>query len=175
MGDINNPIVIDEIAEYVADERKKDPVAKEPVRALSLDPVSIANVGQVAYPTTRRNSPPSTSKDSQVSCVLVIDTCFIISHLHFVDDLVRAHSRWGNVVLMPWAVTMELDGLKISSKINTIRNGGSIRVSDLARRAIGWAFERMRNSNPALWGQTREEVIDKNATSGDDAILDCCR
>lgn len=69
---------------------------------------------------------------------------------------------------------MELDGLKLSSRVHSGPEG-NIEVSVLARRANNWAFERLGNAEPGLRGQTKDEYVDREAARGDEAILDCCR
>jgi hypothetical protein len=114
-----------------------------------------------------------------VQWVLVVDTSFILSHLHLVNNLVEAYTRWGNVVMLPWATIMELDGLKKSN--STIRHKTAegtemtVTVGMLARRANAWCFDAMQRKVKGLWGQMKEEVLDPTATNGDTAILDCCR
>jgi hypothetical protein len=177
MEDISDPVVTEQIAVYLADERKhQEPIANNDVSSsIPIAPALVLSLVQIKYPSTKRHSPSPTSSTPPIPCILVIDTCFILSHMNFVEQLVRANRRWGNVVMMPWAVIMELDGLKVSRKINPLPGGGVVEVCHLARRANSWAFERLRNADPGFWGQTREEVIDRTATRGDDAILDCCR
>lgn len=102
--------------------------------------------------------------------MLVIDTSFILSHLQLVDNLVRSHPRWRNVVVMPWATILELDGLK-----NSRRKNDGIDVSKLARSAINWAYGAFGKRDPGVWGQIKEEKYDNDAIRGDPAILDCCR
>ena len=113
------------------------------------------------------------------SWVLVIDTSFILSHLHLVSKLVDAYERWGNVVMLPWATIMELDGLKKSVAKITHKDAHGIEktvtVGMLARRANTWCLETMGRKAKGLWGQMKEEVYDPEAAKGDAAILDCCR
>jgi len=114
-----------------------------------------------------------------VEWVLVIDTSFILSHLHLVGNLVDAYHRWGNVVMLPWATVMELDGLKKSNSQIRVKNANgmeeTVSLGMLARRANHWCFETMAKRKSGLWGQMKEEVIDPTAAKGDAAILDCCR
>lgn len=114
---------------------------------------------------------PSVSKSriSRPSCLLIIDTSFIISHLQLVDNLVRSHHRWKNVVVMPWATIQELDGLKKS-----LHAQKGVDLGKLARNAINWAFGMFTKLDPGVWGQTKEECED-SYVRGDAAILECCR
>ncbi|KAF8540508.1 hypothetical protein BDD12DRAFT_24559 [Trichophaea hybrida] len=122
------------------------------------------------------NQDPSYRVESVVEWVLVVDTSFILSHLHLVNNLVEAYNRWGNVVMLPWATIMELDGLKKSTSSIRVGTGGeTTTVGALARRANNWCFEKMSKKEPGLWGQTKEETLDPTAVKGDAAILDCCR
>lgn len=108
------------------------------------------------------------------SWLFVIDTNFILSHLKFLDDLLKAHKKFGHVVLVPWAVVQELDGLKNGVQ-GRIDSGENLNPGVLARRANKWLFEKFAAVYPALWGQTKEECFDGQAVKGDDAILDCAR
>jgi hypothetical protein len=119
------------------------------------------------------------SRPTVVKWVLVVDTSFILSHLHLVDNLVKAYTRWGNVVMLPWATIMELDGLKKSNSMIRHKDANGVEttvsVGMLARRANNWSFETMSKKAKGLWGQMKEEVRDRTAAKGDAAILDCCR
>lgn len=112
----------------------------------------------------------SSTRIATPSCLLIIDTSFIVSHLQLVNNLVISHPRWNNVVVMPWATTQELDGLKKSTHVER-----GISVAKLARSAINWAFGVFGRVELGVWGQTKEEKYDSDAVSGDAAILDCCR
>lgn len=118
-------------------------------------------------------------RTSVVEWVLVLDTSFILSHLHLVGKLVEAYDRWRCVVMLPWATVMELDGLKKSNRTIIVKNadgvGEAVGLGMLARRANNWCFETMAKKKSGLWGQMREEVIDPKSVKGDAAILDCCR
>ncbi|KAI5779994.1 PIN domain-containing protein [Geopyxis carbonaria] len=109
--------------------------------------------------------------------VLVVDTSFILTHLQVVNDLVNANESWGNVVMIPWAVVMELDGLKNSNRsVESVSKRGDMNIGVLARRANTWASKKLGSNFPGLWGQMKEESKEKDPTlRGDDAILDCCR
>ncbi|KAA8911829.1 PIN domain-containing protein [Sphaerosporella brunnea] len=119
------------------------------------------------------------ARSTVVKWVLVVDTSFILSHLQLVNSLVQAYFRWGNVVMLPWATIMELDGLKKSNSTIRHKNADGVEVAvsvgSLARRANNWSFETMKSQAKGLWGQMKEEVLDRTATKGDTAILDCCR
>ena len=119
--------------------------------------------------------------------ILVLDTSFIISHLHLVETMVSLHEYYGSVVVVPWAVIQELDGLRKSScRITTTSTSvglsrssyaiapKSVEVSRLARQAVNWQLKMFQMSHKGVWGQRREECLEKQAC-GDDAILDCCR
>ncbi|KAI5818293.1 hypothetical protein BZA77DRAFT_365138 [Pyronema omphalodes] len=55
--------------------------------------------------------------------VMVLDTNFLLSDLPLVGKLLEGNRDWGNVLMVPWAVIMELDGLKRSSASTTLRRG----------------------------------------------------
>ncbi|KAF8462550.1 PIN domain-containing protein [Kalaharituber pfeilii] len=119
--------------------------------------------------------------------LLVMDTSFILSHLHLVESIVSLHEPYRSVVLIPWATIQELDGLRKSSgRITTTSSVGlkgsnhaprparTVEVAKLARQAVNWQHKMFQIVHKGVWGQRREESIERNL-SGDDAILDCCR
>jgi len=61
-----------------------------------------------------------------------------------------------------------VDGLKSSTKTVSGK-----RISPLAREAIRWAQEAIRDSNGAVKGQKKTETMDEDSM-GDDSILSCC-
>lgn len=111
----------------------------------------------------------SSLRISDPSCVFVIDTNFILSHLQLVNNLALSHPRWRNVTVMPWATIQELDGLKKSARQND-----GIEVAKLARSAINWAYRAFGRRDPGVWAQIKQEKCDNDASHGDAAILDCC-
>ena len=164
MQDLDDPSITSKIVEVVEGSRHVQPAAG---------------------PEGDYGQDQSCRVESAVAWVLVVDTNFILSHLNLVNSLVDAHRRWGNVVMLPWATIMELDGLKksLSSVRPGAAGGGSggggggdnVTVGMLARRANNWCFEKMARKAPGLWGQMKEEALDPTAVKGDAAILDCCR
>jgi len=61
-----------------------------------------------------------------------------------------------------------VDGLKNSTK--TVKGK---RLPHMAREAIRWAQEAIRDTNGAVKGQKKSETIDPYSV-GDDSILSCC-
>ena len=110
--------------------------------------------------------------DVVVSFVLVVDTNFMLSHLTLVNSLVNAYHTWGNIVMLPWAAVMELDGLKKSG--SALVEGGQ-SVAFRARRANDWALTTMGNNEKGFWVQKKEEKLEIDSGKGDSSILDCAR
>lgn len=178
--DISDPKVTGEIAQFLANSRKqKDPISQSDVRSHSPRQCLTSLMSlQIQLPPSQLSQEGPNNQLASSTCVLVVDTCFILAHLHLVDKLVAEHSRWGNVVMMPWAVIMELDGLKLSRRINSGNAGRAsdrVEVGQLSRAANAWAFKMLGRGNPGIVGQTKEEVVSDKELKGDEAILDCCR
>lgn len=115
--------------------------------------------------------------------LLIIDTNFAISHLSILKDLAKLHERYGHILVVPWAVIRELDGLKNSGKIEYRNRPGAITTGDCgldqtlgqrARLANTWIFEQLGDRSQSLFGQKVSERLSESK-GGDDAILDCCR
>ncbi|KAI5787609.1 PIN domain-containing protein [Peziza echinospora] len=124
---------------------------------------------------------------SDLSFIMVVDTSFILSHLHLIEAMVGLHETYRSVIVIPWATIQELDGLRKSSRRITITSsvglGGSkyakgaeksVEVAMLARQAVNWQYKMFQSMNKGVWGQKKEESIETHRV-GDDAILDCCR
>jgi hypothetical protein len=168
MQDLDDPSVTSRIVEVVEGTRTGVFQAQPEDVVFPLPPYCYTTDTELQTPQDL-----SYRVESVVEWVLVVDTNFILSHLYLVNNLVEAYHRWGNVVMIPWATIMELDGLKKST--SSIDSGTGVTVGMLARRANNWCFEKMAKREPGLWGQTKEEVLDSTAIKGDAAILDCCR
>ncbi|KAI8137293.1 PIN domain-containing protein [Fennellomyces sp. T-0311] len=110
--------------------------------------------------------------------IAVLDTNFLISNLGYLKALTaEAELQPGSLlVIVPWIVVQELDGLKMRNKIQGGRDGGG-NVGDLARIAMRFLEDALRKKRMWLRGQKTDEIFDRNArlTKGDDSILDCCR
>ncbi|KAI9315968.1 PIN domain-containing protein [Dichotomocladium elegans] len=120
---------------------------------------------------------PQTAHDPS-SQVAVLDTNFLISNLGYLRDLTQQASRsHGKIVLViPWVVIKELDGLKNVNKEQRFKNGRIESLGDLARTAMRFIEKALREKAGWLRGQKSNEIYDANAklTKGDDSILDCC-
>lgn len=99
------------------------------------------------------------------------------------------HEIYGSVVVIPWATIQELDGLRKSTGRITMTTSTSLSgskhnpanrvaktvgVACLARQAVNWQLKMFQMANKGVWGQKREECINRD-TRGDDSILDCAR
>ncbi|CEP07953.1 hypothetical protein [Parasitella parasitica] len=115
------------------------------------------------------NEHQSILKSFQEICVL--DTNFLLSKLGYLDtvlDLAR-ESPGSLLVLLPWVVIRELDGLK----------QGNPDISAGARKAMRFIELRLREKIVSLRGQKMNEVwsedmLKNQNIKGDDRILDCC-
>jgi hypothetical protein len=114
-----------------------------------------------------------------VQWVLVVETSFMLSHLHLVDNLVKSYRRWGHVVMLPAAAMVELHRLEKSDSMMRHKNANGVEITvtvgTLARRAKNWSLNAKSKGKNAkvMWDMIREEVMEPIA--GDIAILNCCR
>lgn len=99
----------------------------------------------------------------------MVDTNFIISHLSIVRSLVGLSAHAAALILIPWVVIQELDGLKTAD-----RNYGEANLATLARSAVRFIYETLQAAQGGLRGQKISETINSSEV-GDDAILDCGR
>ena len=106
---------------------------------------------------------------AQIDCIYILDTNFIISHPSIVKELVHHGEEYAIIVLVPWVVIQELDGLKSSQK-----GYGEANLASLARNAINFIHESLKSGVKGLRGQKISESVDRSEI-GDDAILDCGR
>ncbi|KAG0171183.1 hypothetical protein DFQ28_006273 [Apophysomyces sp. BC1034] len=103
--------------------------------------------------------------DLPFSHVAVLDTNFLISHLAYLRSLITQAEKYpGSLVLMvPWIVVVELDGLKLSNKKQMRANVPVGDVGDLARMAMRFLEQGLRSKRVALRGQKSTEIYDKRA------------
>ncbi|KAI9485346.1 MAG: PIN domain-containing protein [Benjaminiella poitrasii] len=103
--------------------------------------------------------------------IAVLDTNFLLSKLGFLDALIDLANKnpYSLLVILPWVVIRELDGLK----------SGRADVAVSSRNAMRFIELRLREKQMSLRGQKKNEVSDKallknDRAKGDDLILDCC-
>lgn len=99
----------------------------------------------------------------------MVDTNFAISHLSIVKGLVDRYTSSKSLVLIPWVVIQELDGLKSASS-----SYGQANLATLARNAVRYFYECLSSGTIGLRGQKMGESMNPGEL-GDDAILDCAR
>lgn len=130
---------------------------------------------------TNTGEPPALRFENRL--LLIIDTNFAISHLSLLKELAALGERYGHILIVPWAVIKELDGLKNSGKVEYRNRAGAVSTGDTdldmslglrARMANAWIFEQLGARSQSLFGQKVSERLGES-TKGDDAILDCCR
>ncbi|KAI7897812.1 PIN domain-containing protein [Cokeromyces recurvatus] len=120
------------------------------------------------------NSKETTKQEIELDCyaeIAVLDTNFLISKLGYLDavlDLANKHP-YSLLVILPWIVIKELDGLKNGRKDVALSSRNAMRFIEL----------RLRDKQISLKGQKKNEILDttllKNSRAkGDDLILDCC-
>ncbi|KAI8820081.1 PIN domain-containing protein [Fimicolochytrium jonesii] len=150
-------------------------------------PATPAPPTPVTSDTILSSIPPSSTL-----AILILDTNYLISHLPFLQRLLPALAHDPNfLIVIPYVVVTELDGLKESWKksqakiAETARErgrefdvGGKSERPDVARRAIDFLFRGMARGVRGLVGQTRKDVlgdVGEERGNGDDQILECCR
>ncbi|KAA8912652.1 hypothetical protein TRICI_003425 [Trichomonascus ciferrii] len=168
MVDVSDPEVLDAINAVVAENKTHAPT---PNRYRAENEGSIEDFARPASPV--KQTPGSGLKPA-----LVLDTNFLISHLPLLDEVRELHPQYGHVIVVPWIVIQELDGLKESKRVSTYTTGKEkvqrSSVSHLARKATNWIYKQLAGNSTAVKGQKLTEINDLNL-NGDDAILDCCR
>lgn len=109
--------------------------------------------------------------------ICVLDTNFLISKLGYLDTVLNlAEENPGSLlVVLPWVVIRELDGLKSANHQISKETEIGLR----ARKAMRFLEERLRDKSISLRGQKMNEVLDptmskNHSVKGDDRILDCC-
>lgn len=106
---------------------------------------------------------------SDVAGLFIVDTNFAISHLGIIKGLVESYGTSKALVLIPWVVIQELDGLKSASA-----DYGQANLATLARNAVRFIYDCLKSSLIGLRGQKMNECL-AAGEFGDDAILDCAR
>ncbi|KAI9476787.1 hypothetical protein LPJ78_005470 [Coemansia sp. RSA 989] len=101
----------------------------------------------------------------------VIDTNYFIDNLPIIKALTAQALEFGIVVVVPWIVIQELDGLKSSNRINN--DSGSLDIGTLARKATRFLEDELGCKGSALRCQKRSEYVLKEVEN-DNKILDCC-
>ncbi|KAJ1950214.1 hypothetical protein EC988_004472, partial [Linderina pennispora] len=105
--------------------------------------------------------------------IAVIDTNYLLSSLDLIKSLASIALQHKLVIVVPWVVVQELDGLKTAHKSKMTSNGQVGSTSFLAREAIRYFEQELGRVGSALRGQKRSESL-KDETVNDDQILDCC-
>ncbi|KAI8372870.1 PIN domain-containing protein [Radiomyces spectabilis] len=112
------------------------------------------------------------------SHVVVLDTNFLISHLGFLKVVLDLADQYPDrlVLVVPWVVVTELDGLKGHYKPQRSKGVDIGNLGDLARKAMRFLESTLRDKHKGLRGQKKFEIYDATADLilGDDKILDCC-
>ncbi|KAJ1781632.1 hypothetical protein LPJ59_007005, partial [Coemansia sp. RSA 2399] len=105
----------------------------------------------------------------------VIDTNFFIDHLLLISKLADVAAIHGILIVVPWIVLQELDGLKTSSKIPRPQEGldSSEKVGALARNSSRFLEREIERNDSPFRFQKRSEYL-QHEQINDDKILDCC-
>lgn len=145
------------------------------------DPVSPRDKEPLSHEDTHRKARfvPELPMLQNANAALVVDTNFMLTHLDIVEELRELAEEYKQVIIVPWIVVQELDGLKSSTR----KNYDSISSADdtaapetigfLARKATAWIYQAFAQRDSRVVGQKLTQRIDKNL-KGDDSILDCC-
>ncbi|KAG0740429.1 hypothetical protein G6F57_004834 [Rhizopus arrhizus] len=100
------------------------------------------------------------------SQIAVVDTNFLISNLGSLQALLKiAEENPGNLlILIPWVVIRELDGLKGFLKSST----GKKDLPILSRKAMKFIEDQLRNKTKSLRGQKLHETMNSKSMQGMD-------
>ncbi|KAJ3012704.1 hypothetical protein HKX48_006121 [Thoreauomyces humboldtii] len=130
---------------------------------------------------------------SAASAALVLDTNYFISHLPFLEAVLRCLPSPHIQFVVPYAVIKELDSLKDNHKRTEQKKAEAVMarvgdpgaqapsmrtLSDYARKANSFLHQHLQFRNPGLRGQQiseRSKDSDAHEITADDRILDCCR
>ncbi|EIE85608.1 hypothetical protein RO3G_10318 [Rhizopus delemar RA 99-880] len=95
------------------------------------------------------------------SQIAVVDTNFLISNLGYLQALLTiAEERLGNLlILIPWVVIRELDGLKGFLKSSADKKDLPI----LSRKAMKFIEDQLRNKTKSLRGQKLHETMNSKS------------
>ncbi|WBW75231.1 RNA endoribonuclease involved in mRNP quality control Swt1 [Schizosaccharomyces osmophilus] len=155
--EVNDPMEIDSIIDSINKDRSENKYASSRPPSLSqilpkLDSISFAS--------------PKAKEILRPQGLFIVDTNFLLSHLVLCQNLLEVLSRQFPhiVILLPWVVLQELDGLKSDTKAS---------CGYLARQAHDFLLQCFRASLPNLRGQKLHERCSASE-SGDNAVLDCC-
>lgn len=110
---------------------------------------------------------------TQAQQYLVVDTNFVLSHLDILFLLMEICAQYLQIIIIPYEVVYELDGLKNSRKVETRVGSGKYTIGQLARQAIDWIYFCLAEGVLTVRGQAAHEKIDPILVK-DEAILDCC-
>ncbi|KAJ2483345.1 hypothetical protein EV174_002958 [Coemansia sp. RSA 2320] len=103
----------------------------------------------------------------------VVDTNYFIDDLSLIQSLSVLALREKLVIVVPWVVIKELNGLKSSNKISDGPGPRQTTVGALARTATRFLEENLGRQGSVLRCQKISEHVRKEADN-DDKILDCC-
>ncbi|CAG8445622.1 3683_t:CDS:2 [Ambispora leptoticha] len=145
---------------------------RDAAKSSLVPPAEQSNKGVNSKRILFQSLPPVTNHSFQ--SIIVVDTNFLLSHLAFVKSLIYEHAKLNNlVIIVPWIVLQELDGLKGCPK-KQHNNNSQPALSTLAQTAINFLHNCLLNGQEGVRGQRLDENVDK-AEKNDDKILDCCR
>ncbi|KAJ2523816.1 hypothetical protein GGI11_001240, partial [Coemansia sp. RSA 2049] len=107
--------------------------------------------------------------------LVVIDTNFFIDHLPLISKLADLAGINGVLIVVPWVVIQELDGLKMSSKSSGSQEwlDSSDSVGAVARSSSRFLESVLEQNNSPFVFQKRSEYLQYEEVN-DDKILDCC-
>ncbi|KAJ2306303.1 hypothetical protein IWW55_001512 [Coemansia sp. RSA 2706] len=103
----------------------------------------------------------------------VVDTNYFIDYLPLIKSLADRALEHGLVIVIPWVVIQELDGLKSSYRVAEGHKSSSMDIGTLARSATRFLDDELGRSGSALRCQKRSEYL-VSEDHNDDKILDCC-
>lgn len=150
MADMTEPVLIEKLTGALRRGRVKSGMSR-----ISLETDSIAQT----WP-------------EDIARVFVVDTNYWLAHLGMVEGLVKRFDKSRAILVIPWVVLQELDGLKQTGK-KYMGETQSVSVAAQAQRAITFINKHLGHAQ-GLHGQRIDEMIDASQIN-DDGLLDCAR
>lgn len=152
MEDMDDQNDIEMVSNYLTEQRSQ------------ISTISASKIGNEPGNDNFARYNTTTLEPTQLQTVYVVDTNFIISQLHTLEELRQLSEKYHHVLVIPTTAVLELDGLKSSS---------SEKIAKHARAGNNWIYRNLAVSNSGILGQKLRQKLDPN-TSKDDSILDCC-
>ena len=117
---------------------------------------------------------PDLQSSLTLDAALIVDTNFLLSHLHFLSQLLLCLQSQSDIqIIVPFVVFQELDGLKSFNALESEHLNKDQSIAHCARQAIQFLLISLQSYPSIFRGQKMNEILRQMSTP-DDHILDCC-